>query len=70
MWIQKSKVEGSYMESYGEKRIGTYLNLRSDTYAIAFLYQFHRYFLEDDCSDEEDAKEVYPEIVSKKSGKT
>ena len=51
------------MESSGEKRIGTYLKLNSDTYAVAFLYQLHRYYLEDDCSDDEDIPKLYENLI-------
>ena len=60
-WIKKS-IEGSYMDQPGKKRIGTYLKLEPDTYTTAFLYQLHRYYLEDECSDVDEAPKLHPEI--------
>ena len=52
--------EGDYLSNCGPKRVGTYLNLNTDTYACAFAYQFHRYYLEDECSEEEEILQLYP----------
>ena len=53
------------MSSKETKRVGNYLNLNVDTYACTFVYQFHRYYLEDECSDSEQIQKLYPIQIAK-----
>ena len=49
----------------GPIRIGQSLALAEDVYSIAFVYQLHRIYIEDDFSDIEEEKEVDKDGTSK-----
>ena len=68
-WIKKSNSADYFVLTDGVPRINTQLELRPDIYAVAFVYQLKRVFVEDDASDIEDIEELYPQL-KKEENKT